>query len=244
MTPQFQQWAEHTVSVLRSDLNRFAGLMRPGLTTWPIPFFGPLSEAEVITIGVNPSWTEFNHLRWRYIRTERDAVALLWNYFQSDPHRWFTTWETALNHLNCSYSVGHGFRAAHVDVSFRATVAMGAVSDSELFRRMVKHDLPHFAATLRQAEKVRLVLLSGAVTDRFYINEFLGRFLPSELLSLRGSFSRTSQPGPGKTSYHTFDGFRCVPAFFCSCSPGSKNPELLVRRVQENKLPLMRRLEG
>ncbi len=87
------------------------------------------------------------------------------------------------------------------------------------------------------------MLIAGCVTSLYYINEFLALYLPVYDFSLQGEFHR--KPGTGKTGVFRLEGKEVsLPVFFCSCSPSSRSPELLVRRVQENRLPLMDHLNA
>src|SRR5688572_897091 len=142
MNADFQRWARRTMITVANDSARYRSLYQNGVRTWPIPFFGKLAEADVLTVGVNPSWTEFNYPRWHRNTTDSASRPVLWNYFDlTDHHRWFLKWEKALNEIHCSYREGKRFLAAHIDLSPRATVAMSKVSDPALFREMVKNDL-------------------------------------------------------------------------------------------------------
>src|SRR5919109_899479 len=49
---------------VRSSNAAFARNLVPDLLTWPIPFFGDPIEAQVLTIGLNPSPGEFADGRW------------------------------------------------------------------------------------------------------------------------------------------------------------------------------------
>jgi len=77
-------------------------LFRDDVHVHPIPFFGDLINAEVVTIAVNPSSTEF--APWRNWGTTRlsatDLASRLIGYFKSTqprPHAWFCEVEEALS---------------------------------------------------------------------------------------------------------------------------------------------------
>ncbi len=107
----------------------------------PIPFFGDLENAKILTLAVNPSATEFHEDRcWE---SEMDATKLsfrLVNYFRSwnpPPHGWFTSLETKLRLNGCSYF----FNSAHIDLSPRATKGMADFKKSPTkFRELMKED--------------------------------------------------------------------------------------------------------
>lgn len=98
---------------------RYSDLM-PARRCRPLPFFGPIEHAEVVTFGLNPSTDEFTNKR-HWARTA-DAVLPdeLVNYWSNEdraPHPWFRPWETVLSELGVSYTSN----AAHIDLSPRAT---------------------------------------------------------------------------------------------------------------------------
>jgi hypothetical protein len=83
----------------------------------PIPFFGVIENAKIITIGLNPSVTEFTEVgRWSEPLTACELTQRLVNYFRLPdlaPHYWFAELQWSLEILHCSYN----FAAAHVDAS-------------------------------------------------------------------------------------------------------------------------------
>jgi len=100
---------------------KYVGLFPKGIPTHPMPFFGQLERARVLTVGLNPSTTEFEV--WRCWPNELSAEGLaqrLHNYFRlkyPQPHPWFAGLHEGLSIIECSYDTG----AAHVDVSPWAT---------------------------------------------------------------------------------------------------------------------------
>ena len=44
---------------------KFPELFRNGEPKYPIPFFGNLLKAEILTVGLNPSADEFNNRGWK-----------------------------------------------------------------------------------------------------------------------------------------------------------------------------------
>ena len=55
LTEHIQKVVEH----VRATDAPFKGLYHGGLNVFPIPFFGDLTSANILTIGINPAWTEF-----------------------------------------------------------------------------------------------------------------------------------------------------------------------------------------
>jgi hypothetical protein len=227
--------AELQAHVTATDL-AYTRNYKSGVRTYPIPFFGDLPSARVVTVGLNPSATEFEGRGWP---RALDAAALtdrLRRYFDGTPHSWFARWEDALALIGASYRVD----AAHLDVSPRATASAGSVPDRALFERMLIADLPWMVRFLREATSVRLLMIAGTATQRYYLNEFLRRYLPPSEARLEGSLSRP--PGRGKVLYHTLVlGSRRIPTYFCSASPSDRrDPGLLAERVGHDAVLLNR----
>lgn len=231
---------EHLVTYVRATDALYAVNFKPGVRTHPMPFFGDLESAEVITVGLNPSATEFEAGRWP---AEIEGGALrerLSSYFEREPHPWFNVWEHALAELGASYRCN----AAHVDVSPRATVSAGAAPDQGIFERMLAADAPWMIRFLDAAPRVRLVLLAGAATQRLYLDEFLANRLPPNVALLEGSLRRP--PGPAKVRRHMLvTARRRLPVFFCSSSPSDRRRgSMLIERVRRHAAQLRRDLEG
>ena len=97
--------------------NRYEEII-PDIPFHPIPFFGVLDKARVITVGLNPSPTEFMEAgRWPMNPfTPYNLTRRLVDYFRlhhTAPHHWFAELQWSLEILHCPYT----FAAAHVDVS-------------------------------------------------------------------------------------------------------------------------------
>lgn len=209
---------------------RFTQNARPGVVTHPIPFFGDIQTARVVTVGVNPSATEFEGRGWP---PELDSEALtdrLLGYFQAKPHPWFDRWESVLANIGSSYKRD----AAHVDLSPRATISQGAAPSAALFAEMLAEDLPHMLRILSLAEHARVVLMAGAATGALYVNEFVARHARRPY-RLDGALTRP--PGQGKVLWHELllNGRR-LPVYFCSSSPSDRrHPEILRERVARDR---------
>lgn len=130
---------------------------------WPIPFFGDIRTARVLTIGVNPADSEFTPgTRWGEITDERKWVHRLLNYFHMPDvpwHPWFLPWETALRLIGCSYE---DHTAAHLDLSPRATTPM-TKAPRQQFHQMVVSDVRWLFEALTFAPRAKLVLVAGTV---------------------------------------------------------------------------------
>ena len=137
----------------------FAALKPSG---WPIPFFGDIRTARVLTVGVNPSTTEFNPTRWGQITNDAQWTERLLNYFHVPGipwHKWFLPWEASLRLLGCSYEDGS---AAHLDLSPRSTTVMSQAHRNK-FCEMVAGDVHWLFESLKFAPKARLILAAGTM---------------------------------------------------------------------------------
>ena len=161
----------------------FAVLNPVGL---PIPIFGDIRTARVLTIGVNPSSGEFNPpTRWATVTTDSQWVHRLLNYFHvpgAPWHDWFLPWEASLKLIGCSYE---DRTAAHLDLSPRATTAMSQ-SPRPQFCHMVQADVHWLFEVLAFAPCARLVLAAGAMISP----------APDEWLPI-GSYLETAAPHHG-----------------------------------------------
>jgi hypothetical protein len=218
---------------LESDGRRFEELMVPGLKCWALPWFGDLEKAQILTVGVNPSPTEFEKGRWQQITTPAQAFAKVNGYFRNPEcaHPWFATWEKGLKHVNASYTDNAKFLAAHVDLSPRATRVMSKLP-VDSFLGMIRHDLPHFAEVLNAAPSVRAIFMAGTVTKRFYMNGLLSKQLWSSTFTLT---REAVAKGRGAVSFPFLKiGNREIRVFFCSSSPSARNKSLLIERVRQH----------
>lgn len=98
---------------------RLGDLLIPHIPLHPIPFFGNLEAARVITVGLNPAITEFlKHRSWKPSLDADDLTFRLVNYFrlagvQYPPqHCWFCEVADFLHIIECPQKLA----AAHVDL--------------------------------------------------------------------------------------------------------------------------------
>ncbi len=205
--------------------------------THPIPFFGNIEKAKIVTVGINPASSEFKVNRtWPQSVDLEYLIERLKHYFNYPgipPHSWFDVWEKALNHISISYYSGD---AAHIDLSARSTINIGEISEMELFENMIASDLREFFQLIYCCRNLRLLLIAGTVTKRYYINEFISKHCNQYGFKLVGDFKRKENPGRGKIYFHHLTGHDFdLPVFFCSVSPSARNSSLLVDRIRENK---------
>lgn len=175
-----------------SVLGRYSCLFRNDFPTHPIPFFGDLHAARILTVAVNPSSTEFESWR-RWPDQLMDATELkehLVSYFRSKkapPHKWFREIETALQTIGCSYLKD----AAHLDVSPRATKAMFRLAGEPAFLEMVRSEIGWFWELLKRLTQVKIVFLVGEIVreppapGREHLVEMLAREYPEKFEMIR-----------------------------------------------------------
>src|ERR1017187_6746211 len=150
----------------------------PGLITHPIPFFGKLEEAEILTVGLNPSPREFENKRWPNFKVYPEFLTFeLHNYFENDNrlwHPWFDKWATATSQLETDLQYKSG-RVAHIDLSPRATEVMSQIPEAETFAEMIREDLVWLPSLIKCAKSAKILLIAGAVNKKKYLIEFLAK---------------------------------------------------------------------
>lgn len=212
---------------------------------YPIPFFGDVLNAKVITIGANPSHSEFSNERnWPNRIDSHYLLDRLQKYFTYDnvkPHKWFNPFINSIFNLGVSYENGS---AAHMDFSFRATQPLSKFStnkDLELIEKMISEDLEWFLKILKSLDNSKLLLLTGTITKKFYSIEFLKKYCCKYGFSLIGD---TRKHGEGWIGEFQLIGHKKeIPIFFISTSPSARDGgKLMVKRIIENRKLLERHL--
>jgi hypothetical protein len=131
---------------------------------YPIPFFGDIRRAKILTVSLNPSWTEFRPARQWLANLDAPALTTrLLHYFDLPfprCHTWFAQWEKALLYLGCSYEQD----AAHVDLSPCPTLRPIDIPDIHDPRRikiaeLVLGNLNHLECVLKFCESVKLLVV-------------------------------------------------------------------------------------
>lgn len=240
-----QQFERHVYAVQHySALTKpcYAALYDPQVVSAPICCFGDPLNAQVVTVGLNPSKRELGFLQDAEPIAHAELARRCRQYFAGEnPHKWFEPWAEALGYLGASYTDG---TAVHLDLSPRVVRFVSELQqgwEQELFLQMVQRDLWTFFGTLTLCAKARLMLIAGSVTGRYYMNEFLQRFAPDYGHSLGGCFNPFDQSGSGKTAFHTLSGGgRTLHVFFCSASPSARNKKLLPEAIKANAKRLKR----
>jgi hypothetical protein len=238
-----------TLYQLLSELNREAGrvkhdykdLFNPDLHVVPIPFFGDVLNAKVITVGLNPSDGEFRDKRWPQTNEVDEIYERLVHYFnntQIQRHKWFVVWEKALAEIGLSYANG---TAAHVDLCPWPTRPMSELPDQNRFASLVNQSMSWFWRCLEIPKSIQLILMAGAVTKKDYLNESLikARSIDGHML-----IGKASRSGKAFVNYHQFHlADKEIPAFFCSVSPSARTSRMLPLRVREHRNWLLNHLK-
>lgn len=235
MATALETYVASVVANVESSWPRYSQFARTQVATHPIPFFGDIESARVLTLGVNPSAEEFVGRNWPSTLGAADLSQRLVAYFRhaTPPHPWFATWNDALASLGASFSSG----AAHLDLSPRATAAMGSTKDWRAFAEMIEFDSASFFGVLPFCIGARALLMSGCVTKRWYISDFVARIAPQHGYRLIGSSDRS---GAGRVGFFKLEGHgRTLPVFFCSVSPSARTGNILVQRVLQHQAQIM-----
>lgn len=220
---------------------RYDALMPSDRPPYPIPFFGRLATARILTLGLNPSAKEFATSRLWPTQMQADTLAeRLVGYFDSNdppPHQWFKEWSNALEGIGSSYRTN----AAHIDLSPRATRSASQFRREPLksvFLDMLRNDSLIWIAALRAAPEAVCILAAGSASNKHYINEFIRDELRE--VELAGEWRRGR--GSGQSALHTLllPGGREIPLFFCSTGPSARNASVLSHTVCSNSDNLRR----
>jgi hypothetical protein len=222
--------------------SKYKQLYEPNLFVHPIPFFGNIKTAIVLTVGVNPSNGEFKSRGWPEKLSSEELASRLLNYFSLEscpPHPWFNDWETALNILSVSYKRGE---VAHLDLSPRSTIPMSQVSDQEKFLDMIKNDVEWFFRVLPLCGNAKLLMMAGSVTKKYYLVNLLKELAENYGFKL---LFKLEKGGDAPTSLHKLkSGNIDLPIFFCGVSPSARKSKLLIERVGEKRVKLLSYLKS
>ncbi len=186
---------------------------------YPIPFFGDIRNAEVLTLALNPAWTEFRQggCHERYWIPGLDACALttrLLHYFDlplPPPHRWFEKYRAGLGLLRCSYETN----VAHIDLNpfpTKFSNAIGKNQRKEISHLIESESKEHLLGVLKLAREVKLILVvdyifslpNGTLTKTFdfVASQYCGL---SKFVSGQGSrppIFRTGEPNQFEARIH------------------------------------------
>jgi len=152
---------------------------------YPVPFFGDIRKAEVLTLALNPAWTEFrrggSHERNWIPGLDANALTTrLLHYFDlpvPSPHRFFEDLRPGLEILDKSYAQN----VAHIDLHSFPTKFRNALGNTQ--REVIggwieSTSREHLREVLKLAPKITLILvvdfaLSGPNGDAIQTFEFV-----------------------------------------------------------------------
>jgi len=167
MTDPIVQLVEEELAWFREVRRNHPELFPNQNNLYPIPFFGGIRRAEVLTLALNPSRTEFADDRhWPPHALEAAFVApmltsRLLHYFDMPVpamHRWFRQFENALDDLHCSYHRN----AAHIDVHPLPTKfndELGEAGRGTLGAAIEQRGARHLVDILSLAPELKLILV-------------------------------------------------------------------------------------
>ena len=171
---------------------RYGSILRPNIPLHPIPFFGVIENARVVTVGLNPSSTEFIEAgRWPTTLTPCELTQRLVHYFREPeipPHYWFAELQWSLEILHCPYH----FAAAHVDASPWTTYGprhlaqynpAGLQCYNELLNDGIQNWLPKTFEFCKDTVKL-VVNCSGNVQVEQKIRDMLGPEWNGEIVAI------------------------------------------------------------
>jgi len=226
--------------VARTD-RKYATNYEPGRVVHPIPFFGNIKTAEILTVGANPSNGEFKNQRWPEEINNIDLMDRLLNYFNYSisPHPWFDKWEEALRHLDRSYLDG---TAAHIDLTPRAVISMEELEDKPKYNEMVTNDIEWFFKLLVLCDKVKLILIAGSI-PKGPINKFLQDHSDENGFEWKID-CKPKKVRPYTSSHKLKFKDKTYRIFYCSSGPSYRNkPRIFIEKIGENKDRLLKYLE-
>jgi hypothetical protein len=200
----------------------------------PVPFFGNLESATILTVGVNPSDGEFASSRWPGKISSEALHERLKNYFSNScpAHQWFDGWKLAFKEIGEIFSYEKE-SAAHIDLSPRITVPMSRVPDRLLFVKMLESDIRWLFKAIECSRSARLIMVGGKVLQKLYVAKWIGLNTPKKFTF------RYIQNGVGLTCFYLLEiSERKIPIFSSHVSPTFK--QALVQNVYANRNQLRR----
>ena len=237
-TEELSKWLGNLHGEVEQTNQQFPNNLVAG---WPIPFFGDLLHARVLTVGVNPSDKEFNPTRrWNEVTSFAQWQTRLLGYFQNDevrPWIWFETWSICLSLLDLGYAGGG---AAHIDVSPRPTIPMlSPTTNSDEFRNMVECDVKWFFDLLNRLPQVQLLLVAGPIPRATGRKQQLADFI-REQAGMHSAEWTLGNPLPRLLLSSRPEG---IPVFICPYEPEVDGLFAMIRQVSRNR-PLLGQLSA
>jgi len=229
---QIQGFVAETRRRINKSSSDFPELFKIGEPQYPIPFFGNLLKAEIVTVGLNPSADEFNNRGWQNGFSNEILTNRLLNYF-SNPHKWFEKWGEALSQLAGKPSYAEG-RVVHLDVSPRATSNFGGFNEAQAkqFEIMIRQDMAWLFQVLTEFLNPKIILVAGTASKRKYLDDLIRECAGINSFKLT---SRTKAKGIQCRFWELKGREKIIPLFFSGSSPSDRrNPERIVENFRLN----------
>jgi hypothetical protein len=186
----------------------------------PIPFFGRLESATVITVAMNPSGAEFSpERRWRADMSAAEIAERLHGYFlntQPPPYGWFREKCEAPTLRGRGLTFGNG-GLAHVDALAIPTKPPTPIKEPllALAKRM---DWTMFEA-LKLATNARVFVVTGSLTGSYDLHRWIAERGASYGVALDRKPERPSGGDFAAPYVVSFSDGRKVPMLFTSRGP-------------------------
>ncbi len=161
--------------------------------TPPVVSFGNAHTARIATLGLNPSYIEFED---GYVAAGygdllhapdpaiREILQDQYGYFQRKQYRWFKPLETILNESHASYKDGS---AASLDLVQWATKPVWSKLSVSVKRKLLHEDVPFLRQQL-QTENFLILLVNGSgVSKVLQLNFHLKLFLADTVSGIPGT---------------------------------------------------------
>ena len=217
-------------------IDKYSDLFDKNTPIVPIPFFGNIQTAKIITIGANPSSTELKNNEWSETMSSSQIKGKLVDYFNDNPHKWFDTYELALGKIGYSYFDGS---AAHFDLCPWATMSLGLLDKDKKTDKVIelfKESINSFKNLIINHVKANHVLMTGTVTKNFYIDDFIVKHINEKNIELFNK-QQIKMNSPFVNSYTLKISNYETKALFISISPSSRTEEQkekLIELIEEN----------
>lgn len=231
-----QEYISKLLNERNTIKKNFSALFDNNTPIVPIPFFGNISTAKIITIGANPSATELRNNGWSENMEANQISEKLIHYFHNQPHQWFETWETALNTVGCSY---YDDTAAHIDLCPWATKSLSSLDRLGLTENTIelfKQSVPFFVEGIKECTNLKFVLMAGTVTKKYWLNNFLYKFVNTTNFKILEK-PYASRGGAFINKHKLIIDTKSVSAIFSSSSPSATGDKknVLPKMIEENK---------
>ena len=198
-------------------------LFPTGLNLHPVPFFGNPFQAEILTIALNPSFTEFNPERhWEQQLDTPRLIGKLLPYFEQKPHRWFDQLEMALLYFGSSYETN----AAQVDLFPHPTLWPRRMDNTQKTQlaHLIRNNTHHLKRVLKLCRSVKLVLIidytfTFGQGNCLSVFNTLQEFIPAAAQNDGSAFPTRRFSGPNLVAEWAFTNRHCIREHLLNSNP-------------------------